>query len=38
MNEVRGSHERNSMRIGKRGRLMNEGSFYTPVRIQTRMP
>jgi hypothetical protein len=38
MNEVRGSRERNSMRNGKRGRLMNEESVYTPVRIQTRIP
>ena len=37
MNEVRRSHERNSMQIGKQGKLMNEESDYTWVRIQTRM-
>jgi len=38
MNEIRGSLERNSMRIGERGRLTNEESVYTPDWIQTRMP
>jgi hypothetical protein len=29
MNEVRRSHERNSMQIGKQGKLMDEESDYT---------